>query len=226
MGLIKFNNFFFFNITFVTLLCLFMLSCSGLASKKKKKKKRKKNKKYLSFFLSPPWQCHPDNKLSYSKNIYPFDWHFIDKNVLAKVQAVAALKYEKWWTAFCDLYRFSLWWMDITYLISTPQPPPSPHWIIRSVIATALRIPSFCTNNLWKKKKWEKRTWQAKKDRKVPEGPAVVFTWKSLTFIPLRIWLELPEISELCKVDNEVHDEVSLAFFFSSQWDSGVSSLI
>lgn len=139
-----------------------MLSCSGLASDKKKKEK----KKYLFFFLSSPWQSHPDNKLSNSKYIYPFDWHFIDKNVLAKVQAVAALKYEKWWKAFCDLYRFSMWWIDITYLISTPQQPPSPHWIIRSVIVTALRIPSFCTNNLRKKKKWEKK----KRDRRRKTG--------------------------------------------------------
>lgn len=43
-------------------------------------------------------------------------------------------------------------------------------------------------------------------DREAPEGPAVVFTWKSLTFIP-----------RVCKIDNEVHDEVFLALYFSSQ---------
>jgi len=55
---------------------------------------KKKKRKYL--FLSCPCQSHPDNKLSNSKYIHPFDWHFIDKNVLAKVQAVAAVKYEEW----------------------------------------------------------------------------------------------------------------------------------
>ncbi len=47
--------------------------------------------------------------------------------------------------------------------------------------------------------------WQERKDRKSPEGPTVVFTWKSLTFIP-RV---------LCKIDNEVHDEVFLLFILA-----------
>lgn len=160
----------FFFFTFFLLLCCCVYMCCPVVAWHQTKKKKEK-KKYLFFFLSSPWQSHPDNKLSNSKYIYPFDWHFIDKNVLAKVQAVAALKYEKWWKAFCDLYRFSMWWIDITYLISTPQQPPSPHWIIRSVIVTALRIPSFCTNNLRKKKKWEKKNVTGEERQEGPWGP-------------------------------------------------------
>ncbi len=148
-----------------------------------RQKQNKKNKKYLSFFLPCLCQSHPDNKLSTSKYIHPFDWHFIDKNVLAKAQAVAALKYEKWWTAFCDLYLFSMWWMDITYPLlhplTAPQKSRTEHWIIRSVIAVVVRIPSFCdfeqtktsversyspcANNLWEKKKWEKNVRRRRK---------------------------------------------------------------
>lgn len=53
---------------------------------------------------------------------------------------------------------------------------------------------------------YENREWQKKKDTKASKGPAVVFTWHSLTFIPLCILLGLQEkIGELWKIkDNEV----------------------
>lgn len=58
---------------------------------------------------------------------------------------------------------------------------------------------------IYERRRNEKRKCD-RRDREAPEGPAVVFTWKSLTFIP-----------RVCKIDNEVHDEVFLALYFSSQ---------